>query len=52
MKYDEVFINYCRDVMTKKEFEIYMTFLDADKEDVSHSLLREDSERRIRQQED
>ena len=44
MKYDEVFINYCKNVMTKKEFEIYMAFIGANEEDVNRSLLQEDIE--------
>jgi len=52
MKYDEVFINYCKNVMTKKEFEIYMAFIGADEEDVNRSLLQEDSEEYVRQQKD
>jgi len=52
MKYDEVFINYCKNVMTKKEFEIYMAFIGADEEDVNRSLLQEDSEEHVRPQED
>ena len=48
MRYDEVFINYCRDMMSKKEFEIYMAFIDADEEDINRSLLREDPEKHIR----
>ena len=44
MHYDEVFINYCKEMMTKKEFEIYMAFIGADEEDITNSLLKEDFE--------
>lgn len=52
MKYDEVFINYCRDIMTKEGFEIYMAFLGVEDEDVNRSLLKKDFEGPAHLQED
>lgn len=41
-EYSQAFIDYCREVMSRESFRIFMEFLDVDKEDVYSSLLREE----------